>query len=169
MTPPISEILVRFSAFANPQDNSGDNPFKLRCSLSEPATCDEIHVAWSTERPPTELADAWSVSRESRLFEDVEYGQWGLVLLSPTASMQRTAEQRVERPEAYRPDDVVIGEFLGDLELLIFAPSEEGDRRIMVALPLDDRHDWYAAATSLAQFLENYLASYGAKYWESHV
>jgi hypothetical protein len=51
----------------------------------------------------------------------------------------------------------VIGEFLGDLALLVLAPSEPGDRRVLVALPLDDRHDWYPVASSLAQFLENYL------------
>jgi hypothetical protein len=101
------------------------------------------------------------------LFEDVDYGQWGLVLLSPTASARRTAEQRARRPDAYRSDDVVIGEFLGDLELLVMAPSEAGNRRILVALSLDDRHDWYPAGSSLAQFLEKYLRSHGDKYWES--
>jgi hypothetical protein len=47
------------------------------------------------------------------------------------------------------------------------APSEAGDRKILVALPLDDQRDWYPAASSLAQFLEKYLGSRGAKYWES--
>jgi hypothetical protein len=132
-----------------------------------PATDEEISSAWSAAPLPAELVEAWSFSRESRLFEDVDYGQWGLVLLSPAAAAERTAGQRAQRPGAYRPDDVVIGEFLGDLELLVMAPSEVGDRRILVALPLDDRQDWYPAASSLAQFLEKYLGSYGSKYWES--
>jgi len=62
---------------------------------------------------------------------------------------------------------VVIGEFLGDLELLVMAPSETGERRVLVALPLDDRDDWYSAAPNLARFLARYLGSHGSKYWES--
>lgn len=76
------------------------------------------------------------------------------------------AEQYAQRPDAYRTDDFVIGEFLGDLDLLIMAPSEAGDRKVLVALPLDDRRDWYPAASSLAEFLEKYLQSSGMKYWE---
>jgi hypothetical protein len=166
MAADVAEVLARFRAYEEPSDGIGDNPFRLACSLSKPATDDEIRSAWPDARMPAELVEAWSVSRESRLFEDVDYGQWGLVLLSPTASAHRTAEQRAERPDDYRPDDVVIGEFLGDLELLVMAPSEAGNRRILVALPLYDRPAWYAAASSLAQFLEKYLAAHGDKYWE---
>jgi len=162
----VTEALARFSAYAEPRDGLGDNPFRLGCSLSAAATDEEIGSAWLGALLPAELVEAWSVSRESRLFEDVDYGQWGLVLLSPAASAERTAQLRAQRPDAYRPDDVVIGEFLGDLELLVMAPSEAGDRRILVALPLDDRSDWYPAAASLAHFLEKYLGSYGGKYWE---
>jgi hypothetical protein len=167
MAADVTEVLASFSAYTEPRDGLGDSPFKLGCSLSRSATDEEVRSAWPTAPPPAELAGAWSVSRESRLFEDVDYGQWGLVLLSPAASAQRTAEQRAQRPIAYRSDDVVIGEFLGDLELLVMAPSEAEPRRILVALPLDDRHDWYPAASSLAQFLEKYLGSHGGKYWES--
>jgi hypothetical protein len=41
---------------------------------------------------PAELGEAWATSRQSRLFEDVDYGQWGLVLSSPAAAAQRTSE-----------------------------------------------------------------------------
>jgi hypothetical protein len=78
----------------------------------------------------------------------------GALSCSPTASAERTAEQRALRPADYRPDDVVAGEFLGDLELFVMAPSEAGDRRILVALPLDDRQEWYPAAPDLARSLE---------------
>jgi hypothetical protein len=167
MTADVTEVLASFSSYAKPRDGLGDNPFKLGCSLSRPATVEEIRLAWPALPLPAELIEAWSVSRESRLFEDVDYGQWGLVLLSPAASAERTAELRAKRAGAYRSDDVVIGEFLGDLELLVMAPSEAGDRRILIALPLDDRRAWYPAASSLAQFLRRYLGSHGGKYWEA--
>ena len=163
----VTEALASYRAYAEPKDGLGDSPFKLGCSLSAPATDEEIESAWPESPPPAELVEAWSVSRESRLFEDLDYGQWGLALLSPTASAERTTQLRVQRPGDYRPDDVVIGAFIGDLELLVMAPSEAGDRRVLVALPLDDRCDWYPVASSLAQFLEKYLYSSGAKYWES--
>lgn len=166
MAADVTEVLASFSAYTEPRDGLGDNPFKLGCLLSASATDEEIRSAWP-DGPPRELAEAWSVSRESRLFEDVDYGQWGLVLLSPAESARRTAEQRELRPDDYRAEDVVIGEFLGDLELLVLAPSEAADQRVLVALPLDGRQDWYPAAPDLAQFLERYRDQRGAKFWES--
>jgi hypothetical protein len=50
---------------------------------------------------------------------------------------------------------------------LRLAPSEPGEGRILVALPFDERRDWYRVAPSLAEFLNRYFDSRGAKYWES--
>lgn len=166
MAADVTGALASFSAHTEPGDGLGDNPFKLGCSLGAPATDEEIRSAWP-DGLPAELAGAWSVSRESHLFEDVEYGQWGLFLLSPAASAERTAEQRALRADDYRANDVVVGEFLGDLELLVLSPSETGDRRVLVALPLDGRQDWYPAAQDLARFLERYRDQHGVKFWES--
>jgi hypothetical protein len=163
----IGKALASFSAYIEPRDGFEDNPFRLACALSTPATPGEIQSAWPGRPLPAELVEAWSISRETRLFEDIDYGQWGLVLLSPTASARRTAEQRTNRPSDYSTDDIVIGEFLGDLELLVMAPSQTGDQRILIALPLDDRPDWYSAASSFTQFLNRYRESHGGKYWEA--
>jgi hypothetical protein len=166
MVDDVAEALNAFRAYAEPRDGLGDNPFKLACSFDEPATGAEIASAWPGAEVPGELAQAWSTSRQSRLFEDVDYGQWGLVLLSPEGAAQRTTQERGQRPGAYRADDVVIGEFLGDQELVVLAPSEAGRRHVLIALPMDDRTDWYAAAGSLAEFLDRYLKAFGDKYWE---
>jgi len=162
----VADVLSSFSARTEPQDGLGNNPFKLGCTLGSPATKEEIRDAWASRTLPAELLEAWSVSRESRLFEDVEYGQWGLILLTPAASARRTSQQCSQRPGDYRPDDVVIGEFLGDLELLVIGPSEVAGRQILVALPLDHRDAWYSVASSLAQFLDRYREAHGAKFWE---
>ncbi|HEX6509163.1 MAG TPA: hypothetical protein VF221_16160 [Chloroflexota bacterium] len=66
-----AEALACFSAYAEHRDGLGDNPFKLGCSLSAAATDEEIGSAWPEAMLPAELVEAWSVSRESRLFEDV--------------------------------------------------------------------------------------------------
>lgn len=113
-----------------------------------------------------ELKDVWSTCRQARLFEDIDYGQWGLVLLDPASSAARSARERITRPDDFKEDDVVFAEFLGDQELLVFAPSEPGPRRVMVTLPLDPRSDWLAAAPSMSEFFEAYLLSGGGKFWE---
>jgi hypothetical protein len=53
----------------------GDDPFKLACSFEEAATPAEIDATWPTAEPPAELTAVWSVSWQSHLFQDVEYGQ----------------------------------------------------------------------------------------------
>ena len=66
----------------------------------------------------------WRACREARLFEDVEYGQWGLALLSPIASKEMTEEEILS--EWIERDEVVIGKSIGDQELVILAPSKQG-------------------------------------------
>ena len=100
------------------------------------------------------------------MFTDVDYGQWGLVLLGPEVSWRRTLEQLDLNPADLRPGDVVIGDFLGDLEFLIYAPTEAGDSRILVSLPLYPREDWYAVGSSLEEFLVKYVDNQGRKFWE---
>jgi len=135
-------------------------------TVEAPATVDEVEAAWRGHELPSDAVELWATCREGRLFEDVDYGQWGLALLAPSASAARTAEERGARPSQFRPDDIVLGEFLGDQELLVLAPSESGWRRILIAFPLDDRSDWFGAAETLGQFLEQYFDHVGDKYWE---
>jgi hypothetical protein len=161
----VAGALDAFLAYAEPHDGLSDNPFRLACSFNEPASATEIASAWPAGMVPGELAQLWSTSRQSKLFVDVDYGQWGLALLSPANAAKLTAYQRAQRPAAYRSDDIVIGSFLGDLDLVVLAPSETGRRHVLIALPLEDRLDWYAAANTLAEFLNCYLNSFGDKYW----
>lgn len=49
---------------------------------------------------------------------------------------------------------------------LVLAPSELRARRILIALPLDGRSEWYAAGSELGEFLERYHAAGGDKFWE---
>jgi hypothetical protein len=159
----LAAVLRSFEALREVPDGAGVGPFRLACSLSPPAAAGEVEGAWGSRDVPDDARLLWATSRESRLFEDVEYGQWGLVLLSPAASAARTAVFRSGRPRDAEPGDVVIGEFRGDLDVLVLAP---GSGRVLVALPLDRRSDWYDVAGSLAGFLDRYRAGMGEKYWE---
>jgi hypothetical protein len=160
----IDSAVLRFRREPNPL-GAQDNPFKLRSSLSEAASADEITLALG-ESVPVEVAALWSRCRSARLFEDIDYGQWGLQILDPAASAARNQKEIEARPLDFRGDDIVLGTFLGDQDLLVIAPSEGERRRVMVALPLDGRADWFGVAASLAEFLETYFAARGNKYWE---
>lgn len=160
----VSNLLAGFREFAEPRDGIGISPFRLACTLDEPATESQILAAWKNKRVPDDLAELWRTCREARLFEDVDYGQWGLRVLSPDESAQRTETERSARPADVGPEDVVFAEFLGDQELLVRTTSDEG---VLIALPLDPRSDWYTAGPDIEVFLERYLASFGEKYWEA--
>jgi hypothetical protein len=162
--PTFDELLASLKAWR--QQPGSESPFKLGCRVEPGASPAELEQAGSLGPATPELTSLWSASREAWLFEDVEYGQWGLHLLSPGGSATRTEAERAERPGDVRSDDVVFGEFLGDSELLVYAPSEEGGRRYLIALPLDPRADWYPAGASLAEVLQQLLDAGGDKYWE---
>jgi hypothetical protein len=161
----LSEVLARYAGWGAPRPVSAGDDTPLGNTLNPPAPAEEVHRAWPGG-VPNEVAALWAHTSGGKLFEDVKYGQWGLKLLSPPESAARTARERADRPEEIRADDIVLGEFLGDQELLVFGPSEPGDRRVLVELPLDKRPDWWAAASTLTEFLERYFAASGDKYWE---
>jgi hypothetical protein len=162
----IAQALDRFRREPTPPEARMKSPFKLMSTVCGPADVNEVSGAWGETELPADLVELWMMSRETRLFEDVENGQWGLVLLTPEGSAGCTAREREARPSDLRPDDIVIGEFLGDQELVVLAPSETGRRRMLIALPLDHRGDWFGAASNLGEFLENYFDAGGTKFWE---
>jgi hypothetical protein len=71
----VQEVLSRYLEWREPTDGVGVNPFKLGCRFDNPATPAEIKQAWGDLGVPDELVELWSISRQSRLFEDVDYGQ----------------------------------------------------------------------------------------------
>jgi hypothetical protein len=144
---------------------------QVASTVEEPATSEEIASAWGddtlTYDPGAQVADLWRECREASLFEDLTYGQWGLRLLSPEKAARRTAEERQARPSDVHTDDIILGEFLGDADLLVVAPSEsDPQRRLLVALPLDSRPLWPGVGPSLADFLDEFCTRGGEKFWE---
>jgi hypothetical protein len=114
----IGDALALFRRQPTPPEGNLTNPFKLVSTLEDPASVSEVEEAWRHRDLPGDAVDLWAVSRAARLFADVEYGQWGLTLLSPSASAARTAQECETRPSDLRSDDIVLGEFIGDQELL---------------------------------------------------
>ena len=114
------------------------------------------------------LAEFWRNSDGARLFEDREYGQWGLVLLSPSLAAERSRQLQDERPREYREGDLVVGEFLGDSDLLLVRCDRKAEDfgSVLVVLPLDPRHDWFQVSSDFESFLVDYERAQGAKFWE---
>jgi hypothetical protein len=142
------------------------NRFRLRSSCAGPTPPQEIDRLRANGRVTEDLLGMWEVCREARLYEDVDYGQWGLRLLSATEASARTEVERESRPHDFDQNVLVIGEFLGDSELLVRTTSPVPEGRIEVALPLDDRPDWYVVSSSLADFFRAYRQAHGLKFWE---
>jgi hypothetical protein len=141
---------------------SARSPFRLICTLAPPLTRQEIMAAWAGRPIRSELLELWTTCGEAELFIDADNGQWGLKILSPAASSARTRLESGERSTELDPGDIVVGEFLGDQELLVV--SKKGEP--LVALPLDLRSDWYTVGADLGEFLTSYVAAGGEKFWE---
>jgi hypothetical protein len=158
----VADALARFRREPSSR-GATTNPFVLVSNLSEPASPQEVQDAWNGQALPPDCKDLWMTCREARLFEDVGYGQWGMILLSPAASATRTLQERQARPDDLNSDDIVIGEFLGDQDLVILAPTDNGGSSVLIAHPLDPRDDLFAPAPDLPSFLERCFESAGEK------
>src|SRR5262252_123586 len=95
-------------------DRGQPTQFRFRCSMAPPGPLPDQAAAL-----PQDLRDFWNMAGGARLFEDVDYGQWGLVLLSPQEAARETSTFERERSRDRLEGDLVIGCFLGDQDRLI--------------------------------------------------
>lgn len=119
---------------------------------------------------PKDLVELWNHASEVRLNEDIYYGQWGCVLWSPLDLVERHHMHVGFRGEGnFRLGDLIIGEFLGDSDLVV----QRCDRScadfgsVVIALPMDSRDEWPVVAPSIWHFMSMYLHHPSHKFWES--
>lgn len=144
-------------------------PFPLRCRVLPP-------VAWDARllsqrlgiALPGDLEELWHLASSIRLFEDIAFGQWGFVLWSPDEVIPRHEGEIGWHPDDFRRGDLVVGEFLGDLERVLVRcdPQETDFGSVLITLPEYPREDWYVAASSITDFIREYFHTWGDKYWE---
>jgi hypothetical protein len=170
----IDDVVARVRSFGSEPTivvhRRGPSPFPLSCRLSKPVpwSADKVEAACSVSLP-SDLKGFWNRVAAARLFEDVEYGQWGLVLWSAEEVIERSPKIARERSTDYRAGDLFVGEFPGDSDLLLI----RGDRsahdygQAMVALPIDRRAEWDTVGPSFTDFLDRYVRASGDKFWES--
>ncbi|MGH2465745.1 MAG: SMI1/KNR4 family protein [Candidatus Limnocylindrales bacterium] len=142
----------------------------LICRFPSAAVWDRAAIEAATRVTlPEDLVTLWSLADGVTLFEDVEYGQWGLVIWSP---------KEVVRPDGMLTDlyldkmeagDLAIGRFIGDLDLILLRCDPAAPDFGAVVIAIDDygRSDWFRPAGSLGDFLERFARTPEAKYWET--
>jgi hypothetical protein len=164
--PDIQEVLARYAEWGEPHPRPGEN-LALGHEIQPPATPEEIEQAYP-DGVDERAVELWLAAREAELFKDVEYGQWGMHLLTPAASVERTREWRENTPEDFYEGDLVIATFIGDQDFVVISPGEDDVAyQILVAPEMYKRDDWYAVGPSLADVLERYYEALGEKYWET--
>jgi hypothetical protein len=140
--------------------------FHLTCAIEHRAKTYLFHSPFPQDLPE-DLHKWWALVKSARLFEDTNYGQWGLEVLSPDVSLQVTNECLIQRKKDFFCTDIVIGKFLGDSELVMVSCGSMDFGAIYIVEPIYGREDWSIAAHSLGEFLELYIAAEGDKYWEA--
>jgi hypothetical protein len=154
------------SRLAKPVPVEGMPPMSFFCSFAADGAEPE-EIALLPSACPSELSEFWTIARTAKLFEDREYGQWGLEILDPKRSVEITVLCEARRRRDFIEGDLVIGKFLGDSDLLVIRcdPIAKDFGCVIVALPLDVRRDWYTVSHSFAAFLGEYAKTGGEKFW----
>ena len=117
---------------------------------------------------PNDLRELWQKCNGLRLFEDKTYGQSGLIIWSPQKVLEQ--QQVLKRnSDEFLDGDLIIGEFLGDSDLLVVRCDQDSDdfEQVIISLPIDHRSDWYYLPYLLPEFLQKLTNSQGQKFWES--
>ena len=117
---------------------------------------------------PEDLQELWQKSNGLRLFEDKTYGQSGLIIWSPQKVLEQQQILRLGSDE-FQSGDLIIGEFLGDSDLLVVRCDQNSDDfgQLIISLPIDHRSDWYYLPYLLSEFLQKFTNSQGEKFWEA--
>ena len=145
-------------------------PMTLFSSFAPPSPWDQRRIEETLALTlPAELVSLWNSASSLRLFEDRHYGQWGLIVWSPAEVLQQNPGERYDyRRGEFRAGDLLAGEFLGDLERVLLR-CERGDRdfgSVMIVAELDHREDWFKPSPTILDFLEQFVAAEGDKFWE---
>ncbi len=138
-------------------------PFELACTIKNPN-----NIISHDFKLPNKVSDFYRVTDGSNLFKDDKYGQWGLNILSLSDAFEKTKGFEAERKRDFKEGDLIVGEFIGDSELLLIrCDSSSSDfGNVILVNPIDPREDWSMIANDFEKFLVGYFQSQGDKFWE---
>jgi hypothetical protein len=159
----IRSLTTNWSVPRRTADSSPSIPdFEVGCTFDAP------EASLLVSELPNDLADFWKVCGSARLFEDRKYGQWGLAILSAHESSAQTARFQSRRAKDFVVGDRVVGQFFGDSDLLIIRCDANAPDfgRVLIGHPIDGRDEWEVVGDSFSEFLKQYVATEGNKFWE---
>lgn len=115
---------------------------------------------------PDDLQELWQKCNGLRLFEDKTYGQSGLIIWSPQKVVEKQKTLRRNSDE-FQDGDLIIGEFLGDSDLLVVRCDQNFSDfgKVIISLPIDHRSDWDYLPYLLPEFIQKFINSQGEKFW----
>lgn len=151
-----------------------DGFFKLSCIFNDGCPIQDLiqslHIL-GIHHIPNPYLDLMSITNGAKLFYDTEYGQSGLYLYDLNDIIKCNMNwQKSYLNKDLVDKDLIIGEFMGDSDLLILRCDisclDYG--HIIVSLPIDERKDWYFVSNNLNDFLGQFSKNHGLKYWEIH-
>jgi hypothetical protein len=117
---------------------------------------------------PHSLLELWHSFGALRLFVDIRFGQWGLVIHDPCEAMRIHELVTSQRTTEFWKSDAVIGEFIGDADVLCVNcdPRSPEYESVFVATAIDKRRTWKSVSPNLQTFLSTYIQGGGDKFWE---
>lgn len=146
--------------------------FELSCIINDGFLANDLAdrlAILGIHHLPKDYLDFMTASNGAMLFYDEKYGQTGLKLYDA----DEIASANIHWQNSYRnkdllPSDLIIGEFIGDSDLLLLNCDikSEAYGKIIISLPIDKREDWYFLSEDFGEFLNYFVLYEGKKYWE---
>ena len=127
----------------------------LACRLDEGVADGDIPAQVAGE-----LRGFWRRTSGGLLLADERFGICGLRLHDPAAAKQ-TAQYRASYGYPVLESDLVLGEFVGDTDMLII----DAQGKVVISAASYPRDNWYIF-DSLADVLRRYVEAEAEKYWE---
>lgn len=128
---------------------------ELTCRLGASVPGNEIPA-----QAPEQLRELWRHTSGGLLLVDEQFGICGLTLHAPSEAMQRTRD-RVEYGYELSESDWVLGEFVGDTDMLIVDAHD----KVVISAGSYPRAEWYVF-DSLPEVINRYVQAGAEKYWE---
>jgi hypothetical protein len=133
----------------------------------EPPRPDELEALASRYDLPPDVMALWTAVGSGRLFEDGQFGQWGLSILTPAAAESEMATLRRTRPDDVLQGDLTVANLIGDAQAVVVRcdrlAADFGE--VLVALPMDARRWWPLVGETLAAFISQFVAVGGEQFW----
>lgn len=162
----LQQLRLQWSAPRKAAHPRGESAFELCCRFS-PDAATAVSIAQAGEGLPAAVRAFRAEAESAELFIDVTFGQWGLKIFGPVES---AAEWHFENTRARTPidrNDLVVGRFLGDSELLIVRSTHASNAgQVLIGMPVYPRKDWLAVADDFADFLDRHARAEGARFLE---